>query len=182
MKENCWSIGIDLGGSKIALAHVNQWGEVLHRCLLKTEVEGGIEAIIKQIVIAAQSLIQKSPTPPIGIGIGVAGQVEENSGVLVFGPNLKLTNVPLKELIEKSLQLPTVVLNDVRAATWGEWHFGAGVGVEDFVCLFVGTGIGSGIVSQGKLLNGFNNSAGEFGHMTIDWGRGSLYMWKFGLS
>lgn len=64
--------------------------------------------------------------------------------------------------------MPVVVLNDVRAATWGEWLYGGGKGVDDLICLFIGTGIGGGVVSNGKVLTGSNNSAGELGHIIID--------------
>jgi len=97
----------------------------------------------------------------------VAGQVDKVSGTVRFSPNLGWRNVPLQARLEEALGLPVVVNNDVRAATWGEWRHGAGQGVNDLVCLFVGTGIGGGIVSNGCLLEGCYNSAGELGHITI---------------
>ena len=102
-----------------------------------------------------------------GLGIGVAGQVDKVTGTVRFSPNLDWHNVPLRARLEEALGLPVVVNNDVRAATWGEWQHGAGQGVNDLVCLFVGTGIGGGIVSSGCLLEGCHNSAGELGHITI---------------
>lgn len=72
-----------------------------------------------------------------------------------------------KTALEKELNLPVLVTNDVRAATYGEWHYGAGKGSDDLVCVFVGTGIGGGVVSGGRLLEGCNNAAGELGHITI---------------
>jgi glucokinase len=84
-----------------------------------------------------------------------------------FAPNLGWRDVPLRAELEKSLGLPVVVANDVRAATWGEWLYGAGQGMDDLICLFVGTGIGGGIISGGRLLEGYSNSAGELGHMTV---------------
>jgi glucokinase len=76
-------------------------------------------------------------------------------------------NVPLKTKLEEKLKLPVVVTNDVRAAAWGEWQFGAGKGVDDLVVLFVGTGVGGSVVSSGRILEGCNNSAGELGHTTL---------------
>jgi glucokinase len=84
-----------------------------------------------------------------------------------FAPNLGWRNVTLQVMLEKALNMPVVVNNDVRAATWGEWRHGAGQKVDDLVCLIVGTGIGGGIVSRGRLLEGYNNTTGELGHMTI---------------
>ena len=88
-------------------------------------------------------------------------------GVVRFAPNLMWTNVPLKRILEERLGISVFVVNDVRAATIGEWIYGAGKGFDDLVVLFVGTGVGGGVVSGGKIMGGCNNSAGELGHMTI---------------
>src|SRR5699024_8563710 len=82
-------------------------------------------------------------------------------------PNLKWHDVPLDANLEKRLDLPVFVLNDVRAAAWGEWLHGAGKECDHMICMFVGTGIGGGIVSEGKMVKGASNSAGEIGHMTV---------------
>jgi len=95
-----------------------------------------------------------------GLGIGIAGQVSPQ-GVVGFAPNLMWTNVPLKKMLEESLGIPVFVVNDVRAATMGEWIYGSGKGVDDLVVLFVGTGIGGGVVSGGEMMEGCNNSAGN---------------------
>jgi glucokinase len=97
----------------------------------------------------------------------MAGQIEKYNGIVRFAPNLGWRNVPLGAMLEEALVLPVEVTNDVRAATYGEWLYGAGQGVDDLICLFVGTGVGGGIVSGGKLLEGCDNSAGELGHLTI---------------
>jgi glucokinase len=89
------------------------------------------------------------------------------TGNVLFSPNLKWKDVPLKKKLEKSLGLPVVVTNDVRAATIGEWHYGSGKGIEDLVVLFVGTGIGGGVISGGRVLIGCSNTGGELGHITI---------------
>lgn len=94
--------------------------------------------------------------------------VDPVKGSVRLGPNLGWTNVPLKEELEKAVDLPVRVANDVRSATRAEWLFGAGRGCDDFICIFVGTGIGGGIVSGGRLLSGAAGSAGEIGHMMVD--------------
>ncbi len=101
------------------------------------------------------------------MGIGVAGQVDAAAGSMLFAPDLGWRDVPLRAELERTLRLPVVVVNDVRAATFGEWAHGAGKGVNNLVCLFVGTGIGGGVVSGGQLLEACCNMAGELGHMTI---------------
>jgi glucokinase len=164
-----WAIGVDLGGTKVEVALVDSAGTILERRRHPTPVSEGHDAVIKVIINLIQRLRQSGPdSAPAGVGIGVAGQVEAASGLVSFAPNLKWHDVPLGEDLQRSLELPVKVINDVRAATLGEWRHGAGRDCDDLICLFVGTGIGSGIVSGGRLLTGCTNSAGEVGHMTID--------------
>lgn len=160
------AIGIDLGGTKIALGKVAEDGALRETVRYKTVTQGGYRAVIDQLVKGVRQLDAKSEVS--GIGIGVAGQVDPASGGVIFGPNLDWRDVPLREDIEKACGIPVVVVNDVRAALWGEWLFGAGRGVQDLICVFVGTGIGGGIVCGGKALEGCSNTAGEIGHMTVD--------------
>jgi glucokinase len=133
----------------------------------RTRVLDGPQAVIEDLADAIHSLITQSQVKPVAIGIGAAGQISKNSGIVEFSPNLKWKNIPLQKLIEDKVNLPVIVINDVRAITLGEWAFGAGRGFSDVVCLFVGTGIGGGIVSGGKLLEGASNTAGELGHLTV---------------
>jgi len=166
MKE--MAIGIDLGGTKIALGRVDEEGTLLELVHYATETGGGYQAVVDQMVEGVGKLRAGPGSRVVGIGIGVAGQIDPVSGAVIFGPNLDWHDVPLREDIEKACGLPVVVTNDVRAATWGEWLFGAGRGVKDLVCVFVGTGIGGGIVCRGKPLEGCSNTAGEIGHMTVE--------------
>ena len=102
------------------------------------------------------------------LGIGIAGQIDKTKGIVRRSPNLPdWLDVPLKTRLEQALDLPVIVNNDVRVITWGEWQHGAGKGINDLVCLFVGTGVGGGVVTNGRLLEGCLNTAGELGHMTI---------------
>ncbi len=170
MQEQKWSIGVDLGGTKLEAAAIDPEGKILERIRIPTQSERGPDAIIADMASTIQSLIQKQPSIPQGIGIGTAGQINETSGAIAFSPNLpNWHNVPLKEQLQKHLDFPIFIINDVRAATWGEWLFGAGKDAKDFVCLFIGTGIGSGVVSGGRMLSGATNTFGELGHMIIDY-------------
>lgn len=164
------AVGVDLGATKLQWALVNSHGTVLASARVATDVNGGPRAIRSQIAEAVRESIVRnhSGRSPVGIGLGVAGQIEFGSGTVLFGPNLGWKNVPLGSWIQEELGLPVMVTNDVRAATFGEWKFGAGKGVKDLVCLFVGTGIGGGIVAGGRLLCGATNSAGELGHLVVD--------------
>jgi len=168
MATKQWAIGVDLGGTKIEAALVNGNGVIEHRVRVKTDVKDGVKSIQKQLVqVVRQVLEDKKETEPVGVGIGVAGQIEKDTGKVIYAPNLNWSDVPLKENIENGLKLPVHVINDVRAAAWGEWLHGSGKNSSDMVCVFVGTGIGGGIVSGGRMLTGHSNSAGEIGHMTI---------------
>jgi glucokinase len=167
MSENRWAAGVDLGGTKIEVGQVDHAGNMLNRLRRKTQVDGGPEAVQREIISAVHELMSDTGSSPVGIGVGVAGQVEPDTGLVRFAPNLDWHDVALEAELADALQLPVVVTNDVRAITWGEWLHGAGQGCDDLICLFIGTGIGGGIVSGGRMLSGCNNTAGEMGHMTV---------------
>jgi glucokinase len=168
MQEKAWTVGVDLGGTKIEVAQVYADGHLQRRLRLPTDVEGGSRAVENQIAAATRELREDADSPPVGIGVGVAGQIEPSEGIVQFAPNLKWHDVPFQSNLSKATQCPVVVTNDVRAITWGEWLHGAGQGCDDLICLFVGTGIGGGIVSDGRVLAGCRNTAGELGHITVD--------------
>jgi len=162
------AIGVDLGGTKIAVALVDSNGQMKKVIKRPTDVAGGPIAVKHQIVEAVNEVLKDTPPiPPAGLGIGVAGQIELGTGVVLFAPNLDWHDEPLQSDLQEALAIPVAIVNDVRAATWGEWLFGAGKGCDDLVCIFVGTGIGGGIVSRGRMISGSSNSAGEIGHTII---------------
>lgn len=158
---------MDLGGSKIETALVNTDGGILASHHRPTHPEKNPDKVIADIVASIEICLREANQAAWGLGIGVAGQVDKLTGTVRFAPNLGWRNMPLRARLEDALGLPVVINNDVRAATWGEWRHGAGQGVDDLVCLFIGTGIGGGIISGGCLLEGCYNSAGELGHITI---------------
>jgi glucokinase len=169
MTQPSWTIGIDLGGTKMDVGLVDDAGKVLKHQLVPTKAKEGPSAVVDDIVALIKDLL----TPEIkkdllGIGIGIAGQIKKETGLVRFAPNLRWVNFPLQEELSSRTKMPVWVTNDVRAATWGEWLYGAGRGCKDLLCIFVGTGIGGGIVSDGRILAGSTNAAGEIGHMTID--------------
>lgn len=171
MSESNWAIGIDIGGTKIHVACIDVKGNILKEAVISTRVSEGESVIISDIVEVVRSLLKAcsgSLPDPKGIGIGMAGQIEAKTGLIFFAPNLHWRNVPLKQKLENILELPVEITNDVRASTLAEWHFGEGQGCSNFVCLFIGTGIGGGIVSNGQLITGSSNCAGELGHITVN--------------
>ena len=168
MKKNNWTIGIDIGATKVEVAGIDARGKVLCSLRQKTNAGSSPEAVESGTADAVRKLAKKIGTMPVAAGVGMAGQIDPLQGVVVFSPNLDWHNVPLRKGLAEKLGIPVAVTNDVRAATWGEWLYGAGRGHRDMVCVFVGTGIGGGIVSRGVMLEGCSNTAGEIGHLTID--------------
>lgn len=161
------TLGVDLGGTKVETSLVDATGRILASHRHPTQPEKGLDGVIANIIICVESCLGEASKSAQGLGIGMAGQIEKDAGIVRFAPNLGWHNVPLKAKLEEALEIPVVVTNDVRAATYGEWSYGSGQGIDDLVCVFVGTGVGGGIVSGGRLLEGCNNTAGELGHMTI---------------
>ncbi|MCI4350226.1 MAG: ROK family protein [Thermoplasmata archaeon] len=160
-------LGIDLGGTKVATAVVDGDGR-LHgpsRRLVRAKL--GPAAVLEDIVACAQATFDDTTERPVAAGIGVAGQVDGGSGIVHYAPNLRWRGYPLGPRLARSLRIPVTVVNDVRAATLAEWVHGAGRGSDDIVGVFVGTGVGGGVVSGGRLLEGASNAAGELGHMTL---------------
>jgi len=162
-----WAIGVDLGGTKIEIASVERSGEMLNRIRMPTDVDGGPTAIEKQIQEGIEELCKKNNGDPVGVGVGIAAQIESEQGVILNAPNLHWKDVPFQENLKTLTKLPVTITNDVRAAAWGEWLHGSGQGAKEMICMFVGTGIGGGIVCNGQMLGGCSNTAGEVGHMPI---------------
>lgn len=160
------ALGVDLGGTKVETALVDASGYILSTHRHPTHPEEGAEKIVDDIVICVNQCLNKGEWDSEALGIGIAGQVDP-SGVIRSSPNLGWQNFQLRSVLEKKLKLPVFVTNDVRAATWGEWLFGSGKGVNDLVVIFIGTGIGGGVVSGGRMLEGCSNTAGELGHTTL---------------
>lgn len=159
-------MGVDLGGTKVEAALVDASGNILSSHRHPTHPEKGASQIIEDISACVDQCLAKGKNEAQALGIGVAGQVDL-AGVVRSSPNLGWNNVLLRDMLEERVKLPVYVTNDVRAASWGEWRFGVGKGVHDLIVVFVGTGIGGGVVSGGRMLEGCSNTAGEIGHITL---------------
>jgi glucokinase len=167
-------IGCDLGGTNLRAAIVNvDNGSVLHQMNIPTLAREGHDTVMKRMADLFRQLIQSAGMKKEdvgGIGIGVPGVLDMERGETVFLPNLPGTwpHVPLTDTITKLIGLPTALLNDVRSITYSEWCFGAGRGVDTVAVFAIGTGVGGGLVINGQLHLGIGGTAGELGHMTID--------------
>lgn len=174
MDQPTLAYGVDIGGTKVLIGLVDvKTGKVLDSHLISTKVLAGPQAVTNDIVEAIQQIQTARPSLEIlkkslPIGLAVAGQIDANNGIVRFAPNLEWRNYPLQQQLKQVLNASVYLLNDVRAAAWGEWIFGAGQGCEDVLCLFFGTGIGGAVVSSGRMLTGASNAAAELGHVVID--------------
>jgi glucokinase len=161
-----FTMGVDLGGTKVEIALTDQNGKILFSKRYLTNPEAGPDRIISEIISAVEKSQEEAGVTVEALGIGAAGQVN-SKGDIMSAPNLPFNNEPLQEKLEKELEIPVMVTNDVRAATYGEWIYGSGKGANDLVVIFVGTGIGGGVVSGGRILEGCTNTFAEIGHITL---------------
>lgn len=166
-------IGVDVGGTNIKLGLATSSVEVIDRAKFATKSFTSdrstlIHAIAKQI----SSLIERNGIPGKkikGIGIGLPGLIDNANGVVRFLPNIPgWKNVPLKKFLEKELDIPVFLENDVNLIALGEWKFGAGRNSDNMVCMTLGTGVGGGLILGGRLYRGPGFSAGELGHIPIN--------------
>lgn len=167
-----YSIGIDLGGTKILIALVNrETGEVVSSVKKKTKKDKGPKNIIKKMLEGIEELLEECKVTKddiSSIGVGAAGQVDRENGILIGAPNLDCYDLNIKKYLEEHFNLPVYLGNDVEIAAIGEMRFGAAKGYNDLVCIFVGTGVGSSVVKDGKIIHGATGTAGEIGHMIVD--------------
>jgi glucokinase len=155
------TVGVDLGGTKIAAGVVDPKGVIIAQVRVPTPPDP--ELILDAITDAVQR-VRSDCGDVHAIGIGAAGYINEHRSTVHFGPNLRWHNKPIRDLIEQAIRLRVVVENDANAAAWGEFVHGAGAGYDDMVMVTLGTGLGGGIVSNGQLFRGRFGMAGEIGH------------------
>jgi glucokinase len=160
------AIGIDLGGTQLRAAVVSSAGEVLAHAQTMTAALDGPAAVVAQM---ADLVGQIAPGHDIsGLGIGAPGPLDAEAGVVVDAPTLPgWTDVPLVAMVEARLGLPVRLDNDANVAALAEWRFGAARGLRHLVYVTVSTGIGGGVIVDGRLMHGRGSQASEIGHMRI---------------
>ncbi|NOY53645.1 MAG: ROK family glucokinase [Deltaproteobacteria bacterium] len=165
-------IGVDLGGTNIRVAGISFRGEIFQRRKASTEGECGKDAVIEKLVRRIRHALEREKREgrkAVAIGVGVPGVILARRGIIVSSPNLPdWLNVPLKEMIRKEFALPVVVENDANAAAFGEKWVGVGKGANSLICLTLGTGVGGGIILDGKVWHGEDGMAAEVGHTTVN--------------
>ena len=169
-------VGIDLGGTNIAggVMPVDGTREIAMR-MIPTLAQGGADAVVDRIATLIEDVIKQTQAETgaersdfLGVGIGSPGPLDRARGVVIVTPNLGWRDFPLRDEVAKRVSLPATLDNDANCATLGEWWRGAAKGGRNVVGLTIGTGIGGGLVLDGKLYHGASDAAGEIGHTTID--------------
>lgn len=165
-------LAVDIGGTKIITAIITADGQVLAEACQPTLAGEGVPAVIGRLFSAIDNLLQQNSLKTShlrGISLAVAGPIDSKRGIVTVSPNMPdWHDVPLREMIRQRYEGETFLVNDASAAALGEHRFGAGRGINDLVLLTLGTGIGGGIIIDGRLYGGAGGAAGEIGHMVID--------------
>ncbi|MBN1900106.1 ROK family protein [Candidatus Sumerlaeota bacterium] len=163
-------LGVDLGGTKILACVVDEHGKILSRCKKKTKPEKSSQEVISRIALCSRSAVAEAGLEweAIGaLGIGAPGALNPHTGVINLAPNLNWKHLPLKDILEKELKIPVFINNDVNMGVLGEHRIGAGKGMRNVMGIFIGTGIGGGLVINGNIYEGSSFMAGEIGHIPM---------------
>jgi glucokinase len=166
-----FAIGVDLGGTNLRIAAVDGAGKMLGKITTSTEVARGRDLVIDEMCGAIETIVDKLSATGVlaGIGIGVPGIIEMQTGTLRDSPNLPgWHNYPVRDEIERRLKTTVVLENDANVAALGEKWLGAATAVDDMIMLTLGTGVGGGIVLEGKIWHGMTGMAGEPGHINVE--------------
>ncbi len=169
MSENVY-VGMDLGGTTIKVGLCSESGVLLHTYEGPTGVAEGPETVISNMADYVRRVVEESPyswEQLAGVGAGVAGFTNVRDGIIVMAPNIGFKDVPIRAILEERLGKPVKIDNDANVAALGEAWSGAGAGIENCVCYTLGTGVGGGIIINGRIYQGFSGMAGEIGHIDV---------------
>ncbi len=159
-------LGVDLGGTRMRAALADPSGNILRRTDVLTERDRGEERLVQQILGLVQEAKQDAEVACIAVG--APGPLDVHTGVLFHPVNFSDADIPLKQLLEERFGVPAHIRNDANVAALGEWKFGGHGPTDHLVYITISTGVGAGIISHGRLIDGFNTTAGEIGHTIID--------------
>jgi glucokinase len=167
-------IGIDIGGTNLVVGTLAEDGSVMYALESEpTHAESGADDVISRLLRLTRQVMDRTlagypGATFLGVGVGAPGPLDTKSGVVLLTPNLGWVNMPLRDRIASGLGLPTALDNDANCAVLGEWWRGAARGARHAIGITIGTGIGGGLIVDGRLLHGASDCAGEIGHATID--------------
>lgn len=169
MSENIY-IGVDLGGTAIKVGICSEEGKLLQTYEGPTEADKGAETLIDNIERYVRHIVEQSQfdwEQVKGVGAGVAGFTNVREGIILLAPNVGLRDFHIRKILEDRLGKPVMIDNDANVAALGEAWGGAGAGIDNCVCYTLGTGVGGGIIINGKIYQGFSGLAGELGHISV---------------
>jgi glucokinase len=164
-----YSIGVDLGGTNLRVAAIDRDGRMMQKIASSTDLTNGPEAVVADMAAAIEALRATLGTHSLhGIGVAVPGFIRLKEGVIAGSNNLAvLEGFPMRDALQRKLGTPVILENDANAAAMGEKWIGAGRDVNDLVLITLGTGVGGGIIADGKIVHGYLGMAGEVGHITV---------------
>jgi glucokinase len=164
--------GVDLGGTKLSVGLMDEKGHLINRATVYDHVGKAEDLVVEQIALLVKRLLKENnlqESDLYGIGIGVAGHLRFRDGVIITTSNLKgFKNYPLRNNLQHFFKVPIVVDNDANAQAFGEFKYGAGRSYQSMIFITISTGIGAGIILNGKVYRGLTGTAGEFGHTIVD--------------
>ena len=166
-----YSICLDIGGTKVLGAIFDQKGQIVHRLKKKTKAKEGMQNVEDTIVSVVNEMTVSfgiTLSDVEAIAAGAPGVINQETGVVLFSPNLPWQNYAIEEILEERFKTPFYIGNDVNVGVYGEWKHGAARGLRNVVGLFIGTGIGGGLILDGKLYTGFDCKGAEYGHMVLN--------------
>ena len=166
-----FSICLDIGGTKVLGAIFDEKGDIVYRNKKKTKAKEGMQNVEDTIVGVVDELLSGYGITMSDVGAiaaGAPGVINQDTGVVLFAPNLPWQNYAIKEILEKKFKTPFYIGNDVNVGIFGEWKYGAARGLSNVVGLFIGTGIGGGLILDNRLYTGFDCKGAEYGHMVLN--------------
>ncbi len=163
-------IGVDLGGTRVRAVLTDGTGAFLARASMYTEADNGLDHVLARITKCVNAVLEQADhAQVVGMGVGAPGPLNPDTGTVYSPPNLPgWDNVPLRDLLEQRTGLPVFLGNDANLAALGEYTFGAGKDYRYLVYLTISTGVGGGVIEDGRILRGAKGAAAELGHITID--------------
>ena len=171
MSRQVLNIGVDIGGTNINFGLIDEAGAILLQKKVPTKAQRGSDTIIASIVEEVEALLTEASLRPedlTSIGLGVPGTADYVNGTVVYAPNLFWRNVAIVAAIQPFFRIPIYLAQDTRAAAWAEYLVGSGRGLRGVAAVTLGTGIGCGMVLDGRIFHGALNTAGEFGHQIVN--------------
>ena len=164
------ALAVDLGGTNVRAALVDGDGTIRHLVSRPTLGNEGPEAVLDRVAaLVGEVVAHENPGPDVAVGVIAPGTIDPDTGIIYFGPNIRdWHDIHLRDVLAKSLNRTVVIANDANAAALGEARFGSSTLVQHLIYIGLGTGVGGGVISHGKLITGKRSFGGELGHVTID--------------